>query len=114
MILFARNRFILLSAAMLFAINLAAQNTLDSLEASANRAVGEEKLDLLLNLSESYININPDRALDFGLQVLVQSKNLRKPLQEVQALFVMGKANFKIGNIENALRYYNRALGQFE
>lgn len=109
-----RNRFLLLLAAMLLAINVAAQSNLDSLEASANRAVGEEKLDILLELSESYININPDKALDFGLQVLVQSHRLGKPLQEVQALFLMGKANFKIANIENALRYYTRALGQFE
>ncbi|RPH34506.1 MAG: hypothetical protein EHM93_00290 [Bacteroidales bacterium] len=114
MIPFVRNRTILLLVAMLFTANLVAQTTLDSLEASANRAIGEEKLDLLLRLSESYISINPDRALDFGLQVLVQSKKLGKPLQEVQALFIMGKANFKIANIENALRYYNRALGQFE
>lgn len=108
------HRLSILTFALLITINVAGQNTLDSLEASANRASGEEKLDLLLDLCDKYININPDRALDIGLQVLVQSKKLGKPLQEVQALFLMGKANFKIVNIENALRYYNRALGQFE
>lgn len=101
-------------AAMLLSIFVVGQNSLDSLEASANRAVGEEKLDLLLQLSENYLKINPDRTLDFGLQVLVQAKKLGKPLQEAQALWIMGKANFKIANLENALRYYNRALGQFE
>ncbi len=114
MILVTRNRIILLIAALLFAANLAAQNTLDSLEASANRATGEEKLDLLLELTESYININPDRALDFGLQVLLKAKNMNKPLQEAQALWIMGRASFKTLNIGNALRYYTRALGQFE
>ena len=114
MILIVRYRLILLFTALLFSLSLAAQNTLDSLEASANRATGEEKLDLLLHLSESYVIINPDRALDLGLQVLVQSKKIGKPLQEAQALWLMGKANFKIANIENALRYYNRAIGQFE
>lgn len=104
----------LMVAAMLLSIFVVGQNSLDSLEASANRAVGEEKLDLLLQLSESYLKVNPDRALDFGLQVLVQAKKLGKPLQEAQALWIMGKANFKIANLENALRYYNRALGQFE
>ena len=99
---------------MLISFNIVGQNALDSLEASANRAEGEEKLDLLLQLSESYININPDKALDFGLQVAIQAKRSGKPLQEAQALWVMGKANFKIQNLENALRYYNRALGQFE
>lgn len=114
MISVVRYRLIPLLVATLFSLSVAAQSALDSLEASANRATGEEKLDLLLDLTRSYININPDKALDFGLQVLVQSKRLGKPLQEVQALFLMGKANFKILNIENALRYYNRALGQFE
>lgn len=114
MIHYTPNRLILIVAALLFSINIAAQTALDSIEASANRATGEQKLDLLLELCDSYIAINPDRALDYGLQVLVQSKKLGKPLQEVQALFLMGKANFKISNIENALRYYTRALGQFE
>ena len=109
-----QHRLALLIAAMLVIVNIAAQNPLDSLEASANRADGEEKLDLLLQLGESYVNINPDKALDFGLQVLVQSKRIGKPLQEAQALWLMGRANFKITNLENALRYYNRALGQFE
>jgi len=104
----------LLVAVLLTVNSLFGQNTLDSLEASANRATGEEKLDLLLQLSESYIYTNPDKALDFGLQVLIQSKKQGKPLQEAQAFWIMGKANFKIANLENALRYYNRALGQFE
>ncbi|NOU19537.1 MAG: tetratricopeptide repeat protein [Bacteroidales bacterium] len=108
------HRLVLMVAAMLLSIFVVGQNSLDSLEASANRAVGEEKLDLLLQLSENYLKINPDRTLDFGLQVLVQAKKLGKPLQEAQALWIMGKANFKIANLENALRYYNRALGQFE
>ena len=107
-------RLLTIVVALFFTLNLAAQTTLDSLEASANRAKGEEKLDLLIELCDSYITINPDKALDYGLQVLVQSKKMGKPFQEVQALFLMGKANFKIANIENALRYYNRALGQFE
>ncbi len=114
MALLARHRLTLLIAALLLTINISGQNTLDSLESTANRAIGEDKLDLLLQLSENYININPDRAIDFGLQVLLQSKKLGKPLHEAQALWIMGKANFKIANIENALRYYNRALGQFE
>jgi signal transduction histidine kinase len=108
------HRMVLMVAAMLLSFFVVGQNSLDSLEASANRAVGEEKLDLLLQLSESYLKVNPDRSLDFGLQVLVQAKKLGKPLQEAQALWIMGKANFKIANLENALRYYNRALGQFE
>jgi two-component system NtrC family sensor kinase len=114
MIQLFRHRLFLCVTAMFITLNIAAQNSLDSLEVSANRADGEEKLDLLLQLSESYININPDKALDFGLQVAIQSKRLGKPLQEAQALWIMGKANFKISNLENALRYYNRALGQFE
>ncbi len=108
------HRLLLMVVAMLLPIFVVGQNSLDSLEASANRAVGEEKLDLLLQLSENYLKVNPDRTLDFGLQVLVQAKKLGKPLQEAQALWIMGKANFKIANLENALRYYNRALGQFE
>jgi len=109
-----RYKTILLIVFLLSGCSLFGQNPLDSIEASANRSSGEEKLDLLLQLSKSYINTNPDKALDFGLQVLVQSKKLGKPLQEAQALWTMGKANFKIANLENALRYYNRALGQFE
>lgn len=114
MFLLSQHRTILLVAVLLTVNSLFGQNSLDSLEASANRATGEEKLDLLLQLSESYIYTNPDKALDFGLQVLIQSKKQGKPLQEAQAFWIMGKANFKIANLENALRYYNRALGQFE
>ncbi len=108
------NRIIIIIAALFFSLNIAAQTNLDSLEASANRATGEEKLDLLLELCESYINVNTDKALDFGLQVLLKAKNMGKPLQEAQALWIMGKVSFKTLNIGNALRYYTRALGQFE
>ncbi|MHC1705296.1 MAG: ATP-binding protein [Tenuifilaceae bacterium] len=99
---------------IIFSNIVVAQNNLDSLEALANRAVGDEKLNLLIKLSESYIPINPDKALDFGLQVLIQAKNQSKPIHEANALWVMAKANFKILNLENALRYFNRALGEYE
>ncbi len=114
MILRTQYRLVLLIASIFMTINIDGQNSLDSLESSANGAVGEERIDLLLQLSESYLTINPDKSLDLGLQVLVQAKKLGKPIQEAQALWIMGKANFKIANLENALRYYNRALGQFE
>lgn len=99
---------------MLVSTCIIAQNNLDSLETRANEAVGEEKLNLLLELSEKYISVNPDRALDFGLQALVQSKKQFKAVHEAKALWIMGEANFKIVNLENSLRYYNRALGQYE
>ncbi len=108
------HRLFTIIAALFLSLNIAAQTTLDSLEASANRATGEEKLDLLLDLSERYININPDKAIEFGLQVLLKAKSMGKPLQEARALWIMGKVSFKTLNIGNTLRYYNRALGQFE
>ena len=106
--------FLILVASIVYQNIIVAQTNLDSLESLANRTSGEEKLTLLLDLCEEYIIASPDKALDIGLQVLIQSKNQVKPIYEARALWIMGRANFKLANYENALRYYNRALGEFE
>jgi len=108
------SKFVLVITIMTVSNVIVAQNNIDSLEILANRAVGDEKLNLLIQLSDRYIPINPDKALDYGLQVLIQAKNQSKPVLEANALWIMARANFKISNLENALRYYNRALGEYD
>ena len=99
---------------MTISINLFGQSHTDSLEAILNRTTAEEKVDIYLQLGEEYLASNPDKALDYGLQALVQAKRQNKTLQEASALWLLGKANFSIGNLVNAVRYLNRTLNLFE
>jgi len=112
--LFARNAACTLLITLLGLVSICAQTVVDSLEEAVNRASADQKLDVLLSVSESYIDINPDKTLDYGLQALVQAKKQGKVLQEAHALRIMGMANYNIRQLENALRYFNRALSLYD
>ncbi|HOZ15775.1 MAG TPA: tetratricopeptide repeat protein [Tenuifilaceae bacterium] len=74
----------------------------------------DNKVAALLVDGELILRKNPDKALDFGLQALVLAKKLGQIQEEASALSLLAEANFLLGQLENSLRYYNRALGIYE
>ncbi len=105
----------IITVLFLIASSLAySQANIDSLESANSKATGEEKLKLLIRLGQEYAKTNPDKALDYGLQALVQAKRQSKELYESNALWLLGKTNFSLGKLDNAFRYLNRSLSLFE
>lgn len=72
------------------------------------------KVAKLLADGELILRRNPDKALDLGLQALVLSKKQGKLQDEAAALNLLAQANYLLNQLENSLRYYNRALGIYE
>jgi len=72
------------------------------------------KVATLLAEGEFILKRNPDKALDLGLQALVLAKKQAQLQDEGAALSLLAEANFLLNQLENSLRYYNRALGIYE
>jgi signal transduction histidine kinase len=104
----------LLGFLFLFPILLFGQNTAEKLEKQVNEAQGEEQIRLMLSLGELYASTEPERALELGLKAAFLAKRTGNPIYEGQALLLMGLSSLNAKQNENALRYYNRALGHFE
>lgn len=76
--------------------------------------VSNRKIGLLLAKGNQVLQANPDKALDIGLQALVLSKKQNDTEGEAYSLMLLAEANFKLNQLVNAIRYYNRALSIYE
>lgn len=91
-----------------------AQVPVDSLEQLMNMAQGEEQLRLMITVGNMYSSIDPEKGLEYGLKAAFSAKRIGNNSLEGQALLLMGLSSFNLGQYENALRYYNRALVHYE
>ncbi|MDD2277950.1 MAG: tetratricopeptide repeat protein [Bacteroidales bacterium] len=90
------------------------QQTLESLEQRMNSAEGDQQILLMIELGTALIDIDQDKALELGLKAAFLSKRIGNPLQEGNAILLMGKASLAADQSEDAIRYFNRALNHFE
>lgn len=74
----------------------------------------ENRATALLVEGEFYLKNNPDKALDLGLQALVFAKKQGQLKEEALSLGLLAEANLALNQLENALRYFNRALSILE
>lgn len=92
-------------------ISANAQNDSTAIE---HDRIGESETSKVLSEGERLIKINPDMALEYGLRALIISKQNRNVQDEASAFRLMAEANSSLNQIENSIRYFNRALSIYE
>ncbi|MFA5647843.1 MAG: ATP-binding protein [Bacteroidales bacterium] len=99
---------------LILSTNVFAQQRATKLEEQMLVAQGEELVKIKIELGNEYAKIDPERALELGLEAAFLAKKGSNPLLEGHALLLMGLSSYNANHSENALRYYNRALAHFE
>lgn len=109
-------KFTLLFILGLFMVTLTLGRTwsVDSLERLLTNATGQNRVEILLQLSDSTISKDPAKSLEYGLKALVASKYINSPLHEAASLLRMGLSSVKTKSYENGLRYFQRSLAIYE
>jgi len=87
---------------------------IDSLDAQLANTSGIEKIDLLISLSNSYLNQQPQRSLELANEALEMSITLEDQKREATSLFHIADANRLIGENIKALDYHFQALKLYE
>jgi len=77
-------------------------------------SAGNNKTASLIVEGDMCLKDNPDKSLDLGLQALVMAKKQGQTNEEAAALTLLAEANYLLNQLENSLRYYNRALSLYE
>lgn len=76
-------------------------------------AKGSSKAADLVIQGKTLLKTNPDRCLDIGLQALVTAKKEGDSFTESMAIELLAEANYKLGEFETSLRYFNRAANLY-
>ncbi len=92
----------------------AGQISVDSIEVKATTTIGIDKVDLLLNLAESYLNQQPLKTLEFANSALKLSVDLKDLSRQGQSLFLIAEANRTQGENVAALNFYLQSNNIFE
>ncbi|MCF8302702.1 MAG: tetratricopeptide repeat protein [Bacteroidales bacterium] len=82
---------------------------IDSLQYMLDRAKGEDRIDILLELSQAFLTISPERSIDYGKDALHEASGLERKKQQSQALITIGRGLYKQGQYEKALGYFQQA-----
>ncbi len=79
------------------------------LEQQLSRALGEDRIDLLVELGAALETENPTRALEVGEEALDLLRDYPDQAQEIRALNSLACARFTLGDYEEALAIGSRA-----
>jgi signal transduction histidine kinase/ActR/RegA family two-component response regulator len=82
------------------------QKSLDSIEVKIMTSTGIDKIELLLNLAEAYLNQQPQKTLDLANNALELAVVMNDPFRQANALFLIADANRMKGDNITALDYY--------
>jgi len=96
--------FFFLAAFPVYAVNI------DSLLTELENTRGTEKAELLLSISEAYLNTSGDNALVYAEDALDLAGKLKDQFLEARALENIGNAHNILNNHEMAIRNYEQAL----
>lgn len=83
---------------------------IDSLETKINSVTGKEKVELLNEISKVYLNLSPDKTVEYGAQALKLAEELDYKKGEIKSLTNIGSGYYYLGNYNNALEYYQKSL----
>ncbi|MBU2650868.1 MAG: tetratricopeptide repeat protein [Bacteroidetes bacterium] len=86
----------------------------DSLLARLETTRGTDKVELLLSISEAYINTSGDNALVYAEEAFDLASSLKDKMLEARALENIGNAHNILNNHEMAIRNYEQALEIFQ
>lgn len=84
-------------------------DSLNLLEDKALTSTGIDKVDLLLNLSEVYLNQHPQKTLDLASNALELSRALNDLSRQARSLILLGDAHRMKGENIKALDFYLQA-----
>lgn len=106
---------ILLFAALLFVLSgFGQQSKIDSLEVYYHYSVDEKRMDICLQLSNLYRNINPLRGLEYAYEGLSLSRQINEKQIEGRILNEIGVLFRKLGDFKKAIIYHHDALCIFQ
>ena len=101
------------TACLIFALK-SVSAPIDSLEAKLLTTSGIEKIDLLISLSNSYLNQHPQRSLELANEALELSLTLQDHKREATSLYCIADANRVKGDNIKALDFHFQALKLFD
>ncbi len=93
-------------------IKVSSEN-IDSLLKNLDDAKGSKKVELLLNISEAYLNSSGEDALIFAEEALTLAEDLKSNAYKARALEKLGNAHNILNNHEIAIRNYEKSLEIF-
>ena len=103
--------FIFIVAILLINTMLFAESTIiDSLEEKLNTVTDHEKVDVLNKLSGIYLNLLPNKSIEYGSQALELSEKINYENGKLMSLTNLGCGFYYLGDYDNALEYFNKSL----
>ncbi len=92
----------------------AQSRTNDTLELELTTASGTERIDVLLDLSESYLNQQPQKSVEFATEAFELALNSEDAKRQGSSLFQLACANRVLGDNVKALDFFFQSLDIFQ
>lgn len=92
----------------------AQSRTNDTLELELTTASGTERIDVLLDLSESYLNQQPQKSVEFATEAFELALNSEDEKRQGSSLFQLACANRVLGDNVKALDFFFQSLDIFQ
>lgn len=90
----------------------ATEDRVQSLEDKLQKATGSDKVTLLNDLSELYLDISPHKSLRYGDEALNLAREEDHNSQIIDSLNSMGMAHFVLANYGEAIKYFDKGIKQ--
>ena len=107
-----RNFFILFLFILYFSnvVNCQNTNVIDSLLKNISNATGEEKVNMLNDLADSYLRTSPEKSIEYAKQAIQLSQQINYQKGIGDAYNLTGIADFYLGEFADALTNYRAGL----
>lgn len=86
---------------------------LTELESSLSRVAGQDRVDVLIKLSRGLMQVSPEKAGNYAQEALNESIKLGSPKNEGLSLKLIATSKRNLGQIDEAVTYYQRAVEKF-
>lgn len=87
---------------------------IDSVLTLLPRATPEEKVDLLLHLSKTYMSISMDSSREYARLALKNAQGQNNSEQIAKCYKLLGNISYYIGNYNNVINFYDSSLIQYK
>ncbi len=86
---------------------------IDSLKVELANSKTQERVKILLKISEAYRFVNMAECYNYGLNAIEEAKNLNKPILEAKSLKSVAISNYFDGKFDKAIEFTNKSLQIF-
>lgn len=105
---------ILLSFSATVTMGSKALESIDSLKIELENAKSEERVEILLDISETSRFVNTTECYKYGMLALDEAKKLNNSMVRAKVLKSIAVSNYFDGKLDNAIEYTNKALEIFK